>query len=175
MYNRGGLNLDYDKGFIIEAEKFEIYKPIILRLLTASNIELTSRTILDTECGIDAIAKINIQHYFIGLRFRKTNKDYNSITLSRHISDNVSEIKKFLYNKVKPDFFISITELKNEIRIVEVNIDSFKLYLKKLIKDNDLENFYNSNLMAYEFSLKDFEQSEHGIRNFLIKKNKVYT
>jgi len=79
MYNRGGLNLDYDKGFIIEAEKFEIYKPIIMRLLTASNIELTSRTILDTECGIDAIAKINSQHYFIGLRFRETNKDYNSV------------------------------------------------------------------------------------------------
>ena len=71
MLNRGGLNLDYNKGFQIEAEKFTLFKPTLLRLLTASNIELVTRGMLDTDCGIDAIAKIDNQHFFIGLRFLK--------------------------------------------------------------------------------------------------------
>lgn len=174
MLNRGGLNLDYNKGFQIEAEKFTLFKPTLLRLLTASNIELVTRGMLDTDCGIDAIAKIDNQHFFIGLRFRKTLKDYNSITLSRHYSEFGSEIKKLLYNKVKPDFFIQITELKDMIRITEINIDSFNLYLQYLIKNNQLENHYNEKLKAYEFKLDTFENGDHGIRNFLIENYKVY-
>lgn len=168
MLNRGGFNLDYDKGFLIEAEKFNNFKHLILQLLTASNIELITRGMLDKECGIDAVAKIDNQHFFIGLRFRKTKIDYNSITFSRNIKDRASEINKFLYNKIRPDFFIQITELNNSLRIIEINIDSFKLYLKKLIKHDQLENHYNENLNAYEFKLKSFENGEHGIRNIFI-------
>jgi|688.fasta_scaffold51999_12 hypothetical protein len=175
MLNRGGLNLDYNKGFQIEAEKFTLFKPTLLKLLTASNIELVTRGMLDTDCGIDAIAKIDNQHFFIGLRFRTTLKDYNSITLSRHFKDNASEIKKFLFNKVRPDFFIQITEVNNDVRITEINIDAFIMYLQFLIKNNQLENHYNEKLKAYEFKLKNFELGEHGIRNYLIEKNKVFT
>ena len=175
MLNRGGLNLDYSKGFQIEAEKFTLFKPTLLRLLTASNIELVTRGMLDTDCGIDAITKIDNQHFFIGLRFRTTLKDYNSITLSRHFNDNASEIRKFLYNKVKPDFFIQITEVNNDIRITEINIDAFIMYLQYLIKNNQLENHYNEKLKANEFKLDTFENSEHGIRNYLIDKSKVFT
>jgi hypothetical protein len=172
MLNRGGLNLDYSKGFQIEGNKFIEYKHIILKLLTAEDIELTSRSVLDTRCGIDAIATINKQQYFIGLRFRKTNKDYNTITFSRHYTDVASELKKFLNNRVKPDFFISISEVNNKLRIVEVNIDSFVMYIKTLLINNQLDNFYNERLMAYEFDLNNFQQLEHGIRNYLI--DKVY-
>lgn len=174
MHNRGGLNLDYSKGFQIEAEKFNTFKPILKKTLTASDIELTTRGMLDKKCGIDAIAEIDKQLFFIGLRFRKTLKDYNSITLSRHYSEFGSEIKKFLYNRVRPDFFIQITELKDMIRITEINIDSFNLYLKYLIKNNLLENYYNEKLKAYEFKLDTFENGDHGIRNGLIEKSKVF-
>lgn len=175
MNNRGGLNLDYSKGFQIELEKFNAFKSILKKTLTASDIELITRGMLDKECGIDAIAKIDNQHFFIGLRFRKTLKDYNSITLSRHYLEFGSEIKKLLYNKVRPDFFIQITELKDMIRITEINIDSFNFYLKYLIKNNQLENHYNEKLKAYEFMLDTFENSDHGIRNYLIDKSKVFT
>lgn len=175
--NRGGFNLDYNNGFKIESDNFLIYKHILLRLLTASNIELTTRGMMDKECGIDAIAKIDSQHYFIGLRFRKTKIDYNSITLSRHINDSASEVKKFLRNRLRPDFFIQITELKNQIRITEVNIDSFNLFLEKAFKDEILEKYYNKKLLAYEFPLNDLENKaigNYGIRNFLIEKDKLY-
>jgi hypothetical protein len=168
LNNRGGVNLDYYKGFIIEADKFNLFKPTLLKLLTATDIELITRSMLDKECGIDAIAKIDSQHFLIGLRFRKTLIDYNSITLSRHFNDPNSEIKKFLYNKIRPDFFIQITEINNSLRITEINIDSFNFYLKYLIKHNLLESYYNTNLKAYEFQLGNFKTGEHGIRNILI-------
>lgn len=174
MLNRGGLNLNYKDGFEIEANKFQEFKPIILKLLTATDVELTTRSVLDTRCGIDAIATIKNQQYFLGLRFRKTNKDYNSITFSRHYSDNASELKKFINNRIKPDFFISISEVNTMLRIVEVNIESFVLYIKTLLTNNELDNFYNERLMAYEFNLNKFEQFEHGIRNYFIEKDKVY-
>ena len=168
MTNRGGNNLDYKEGFQKEAEGFIKYEVLLKRLLTASNIELVTRGMLDKECGIDAIARIEKQHYFISLRFRKTNRDYNSFTLSRNIKDNSSEIKKWLTNKVRPDFYIQISETNKGTRVIEVNVDSFNLFVKKLIKDNTLESYYNQALMAYEFSLKDLKQSEHGIRNILL-------
>ncbi len=168
MTNRGGSNLDYKEGFQKEAEGFIKYERLLKRLLTASNIELLTRGMLDKECGVDAIARIQKQHYFISLRFRKTHRDYNSFTLSRYIKENSSELKKWLTNKVRPDFFIQISETNKGTRVIEVNVDSFNLYIKKLIKDNTLESYYNQALMAYEFSLKDLKQSEHGIRNIHI-------
>jgi len=168
MTNRGGSNLDYKEGFQKEAEGFIKYERLLKRLLTASNIELLTRGMLDKECGVDAIARIQKQHYFISLRFRKTHRDYNSFTLSRYIKENSSELKKWLTNKVRPDFFIQISETNKGTRVIEVNVDSFNLYIKKLIKDNTLESYYNQDLMAYEFSLKDLKQSEHGIRNIHI-------
>ncbi|WGK94261.1 MULTISPECIES: hypothetical protein [Flavobacterium] len=179
--NRGGFNLDYSDGFNIEAENFIKYKSILQRLLTASNIELVTRGMMDKECGIDAIAKIESQHYFIGLRFRKTKRDFNSITLSRHINDSASEVKKFLRNRLRPDFFIQITELINHIRITEVNIDAFNLFLEKAFKDGILEKYYNKKLLAYEFPLNDLDSNKnkvignYGIRNYLIEKDKLFT
>ena len=65
--------------------------------------------------------------------------------------------------------------MNNDVRITEINIDAFIMYLQFLIKNNQLENHYNEKLKAYEFKLNNFELGEHGIRNYLIEKSKVFT
>ena len=175
MLNRGGANLNHIEGYKLETEGFEKYEPVITRLLSAEKVELITRSVLDTECGIDAIANIQKQHYFVSLRFRQTNKDYNSFTTSRHITTFGNELKKWLINKVRPDFFIQITEIGNSIRIIEVNVDSFILFVQKLIKDNTLQAYWNENLKSYEFKLDNILQGDNGIRNYLVDKSQVFT
>jgi len=170
MKRKGDLNIPYEKGFLIEAEKFVKYKDALLRLLGASEIELVTRGILDIDCGIDAVAKIDNQAYFISLRFRETNLDYNSFTLSGSLTGYKSELSKWINSRVRPDFFIQITESNLGTRYIEVNVSAFNIYIDSLIKNNELDTKYNSKLNAYEFSLKGHSNLDYGIRNYFKEK-----
>lgn len=158
MYNRGGLNLDYSVGYDIESSLFIDYKKILLNILHATEIELTTRGLLDKNTGTDATALIEENVYGISLRFR--NGDYDSFTLNRHISDKFSEVHKWTKSRntfIKPAYYVQIADAYNYFKIIRINIDAFSNHLLYLIKHNQLKNHYNSKLKAYEFKLKDLE------------------
>jgi hypothetical protein len=158
MYNRGGLNLDYSVGYDIESSLFKDYKVMLLNILHATEIELTTRGLIDKNTGTDATALIEENVYGISLRFR--NGDYDSFTLNRHISEKYSEVHKWTKSRnttIKPAYYVQIADAYNYYKIIRINIDAFSNHLLYLIKHNQLKNHYNSKLKAYEFKLKDLE------------------
>ena len=158
MYNRGGLNLDYSVGYDIESSLFKDYKVMLLNILHATEIELTTRGLIDKNTGTDATALIEENVYGISLRFR--NGDYDSFTLNRHISEKYSEVHKWTKSRnttIKPAYYVQIADAYNYFKIIRINIDAFSNHLLYLIKHNQLKNHYNSKLKAYEFKLKDLE------------------
>lgn len=170
--NRGNDNLDYAEGFLIEEDKFNEYKNILLETLQAEDVELITRGMLDKLTGVDATALIDSSVYGISLRFR--SKDYNSFTLSRHQSDPYSEVHKWTQahaKNLKPIYYIQINErLDSSLRLIRVNIEAFSYILQKLMKEERLEDYYNSHLKAYEFPLKDINYK--GIFNQIIENKK---
>jgi hypothetical protein len=160
LNNRGGVNIDYVIGYEIESRLFKEYKTMLLKLLMATDIELTTRGIIDKNTGTDATAVIENNVYGISLRFR--NADYNSFTLNRHISDKYSEIHKWIKERnttIKPAYYVQISDAKDYYKMIRINIDAFSNHLKYLIKHNQLESCYNTRLKAYEFKLKDLSDT----------------
>lgn len=156
LNNRGGANIDYVIGYEIESRLFKEYKTMLLKILHATDIELTTRSIIDKNTGTDATAIIENNVYGISLRFR--NGDYNSFTLNRHISDKYSEVHKWLKERnttIKPAYYVQIADTKDYYKMIRINIDAFADHIKYLIKHNQLESCYNSHLKAYEFKLND--------------------
>jgi len=156
LSNRGGANIDYVVGYEMESRLFNEYKTMLLRILHATEIELTTRGIIDKNTGTDATAIIENNVYGISLRFR--NGNYNSFTLNRHISDKYSEVHKWLKERnttIKPAYYVQISDAKDYYKMIRINIDAFANHIRYLIKHNQLENCYNSYLKAYEFKLKD--------------------
>lgn len=153
-YNRGNLNLNYNEGFKIERERFQLLKSTIMHVLGANQLEETTRSLIDLSCGVDAYAEIQGNVYGISLRVR--DKDYNSFTLSRHISDVNSEIHKWTKkrkNRIKASYHIQCNRVElNHYTVFRINIDSFGVYIQYLIKNNELEGFFNHQLLAYEFN-----------------------
>ena len=103
--NRGGLNIDYADGFKLEEQGFKRYYKAIKHVLNATEIESTARTMIDKSTGVDLTAKI--QGQCVGVSLRVRNRDYNSFTLNRHVSDKHSEILKWISkrnNFIKPAY-----------------------------------------------------------------------
>jgi len=160
LNNRGGVNIDYVIGYEIESRLFKEYKTMLLKILHATDIELTTRGIIDKNTGTDATAVIENNVYGISLRFRNAN--YNSFTLNRHISDKYSEIHKWIKERntsIKPAYYVQISDAKDYYKMIRINIDAFSNHLKYLIKHNQLESCYNTRLKAYEFKLKDLSDT----------------
>ena len=168
--NRGGSNIDYAVGFEIEDKLFAKYKGMIINILTATNIEQTTRGLVDKATGTDAVALIEGNVYGISLRFR--SGDFNSFTLNRHIDDSYCEINKWIKNRsnqIKPAYYVQISETNEYYRLIRVNIDAYSLHLQYLIKHNLLEPLYNKHLKAYEFKLNANEKV-NGVFSTIIKK-----
>jgi hypothetical protein len=160
LSNRGGVNIDYVIGYEMESRLFKEYKPMLLKLLMATDIELTTRGIIDKNTGTDATAIIENNVYGISLRFR--NGDYNSFTLNRHISDKYSEVHKWIKERnttIKPAYYVQISDAKDYYKMIRINIDAFANHLRYLIEYNKLESHYNTRLKAYEFKLKDLSDT----------------
>lgn len=174
MKKREGLHqLTYKKGFEIEAEKFKEYEKLITLVLNASEVEQVTRGLVDKVTGCDAYAQIDGYIYGVSLRCRA--KDYNSFTLSRHYTDQFSEVHKWTTdttdNKIKPLYHVQINERGNdEVRVIKVNIEAFSLHLQYLIENNKLEDYYNSTLKAYEFRLSEEKDT---IENQIINKKQI--
>ncbi len=126
-------------------------------VLGATSLEETTRSIIDLATGIDAYAEIQGNIYGISLRVRE--KDYNSFTLNRHITDVNSEVRKWIKNrgnKIKPAYHIQCAKDSNGIvTVTRINIDAFAVHLATLIDNNELEQYFNDNLIAYEFKHSD--------------------
>lgn len=152
---RGACNIPYYEGYQMEAKLYEQYLPLLKKVLGAQLIDLQTRGIVDKSTGTDAMALIEGKVYGISLRFR--TKDYQSFTLNRHISDPVSEVRKWSRersNTIKPAYYLQVANVsEKEFRVIRVNIDSFGYYLKHLIKTDQLESFYKPHLKAYDFPL----------------------
>jgi hypothetical protein len=168
--SRGGHNIEYYKGYEMESNLYKRYIPILKQVLKADLIELTTRSIIDKNTGTDAVALI--QNTLLGISLRFRNQDYNSFTLSRHISDKYSEVHKWSKERkqgIKPAYFIQIAKRKDgKLRLIKVNIDGFGYYLRYLISTNQLEQFYKPHLKAYDFNLDlvsglEYEEQESNI------------
>lgn len=175
MKNRGGYNIDYEKGFKKEKESFKLYTPIIKYVLGASKLESTERSLVDVATGIDCYAQIQGNIYGISLRVR--SKDYNSFTLNRHISDKHSEINKWTkkrHNQIKPSYHIQIAPMRNgNVKIWRINIDAFGHYIESLIADFSLKTFYKKDkLKCYEFPY-DSVCGINGVTTFEINPNSL--
>lgn len=166
--SRGANNIEYYDGYKLEADLYKKYEPLLKRILKADLIELCTRSIIDKNTGTDAVALINNSSIGVSLRFR--TQDYNSFTLSRHISDKYSEVHKWSKERmegIKPAYFIQIANRPDgRLRVIKVNIDAFGYYLRYLINSNQLEQFYKPFLKAYDFSLNtvsslEYEVSQH--------------
>lgn len=157
--NRGNNNLNYKDGFLLERINFQLLKSIIMRVLGATAIEETTRSIIDLATGVDAYATIRGNIYGISLRVRE--KDYDSFTLNRHITDVNSEVNKWLKNrsnKIKPAYHVQCAKGNNGIvTVTRINIDAFAIHLATLIENKELEQYFNDNLLAYEFKHSDIE------------------
>ena len=153
--SRGGSNIEYYNGYKMESNLFTRYIPLLKKILQTEVIEITTRSLIDKHTGTDAVAMIQGNLIGISLRFR--NSDFNSFTLSRHITDKVSEIHKWSKPRaedIKPAYFIQISKRRDgRLRVIKVNIDAFGYYLRYLINTDQLEQFYKPKLMAYDFNL----------------------
>lgn len=174
MKNRGGYNIDYEKGFKKEKESFKLYTPIIKYVLGASKLESTERSLVDVATGIDCYAQIQGNIYGISLRVR--SKDYNSFTLNRHISDKHSEVNKWTKKRltqIKPSYHIQIAPMRNgNVKIWRIDIDAFGHYIDRLIADFSLKTFYNDRLECYEFPY-DSVCGTNGVKTFEIEPNSL--
>lgn len=176
-YNRGGKNLDYSIGRINEASNFIKYKELFKDVLGASKLIEVSNglPLIDMSTGTDAVAEIEGNIYGISLRVR--NKDYNSFTLNRNILDHNSEVNKWVKNRsnrIKPAYHIQLAKNNLGYKVIRINIDVIAIYLMKLINNNTLEDYYNSELQAYEFTLNDEIINTLGITVFQYK-DKAFT
>ncbi|WP_405377528.1 hypothetical protein [Nonlabens sp. Asnod3-A02] len=133
-----------------------------MHILSADQLELTTRGLIDKATGTDAIAMIQGNVYGISLRVRSS--DYNSFTLSRNINDIASEVKKWCKNrsnKIKPAYHVQISErADNTIKVTRINIDAFSIWLRYANKNNKLEQYYNKKLLAYEFALDNIPNAD---------------
>lgn len=164
--SRGANNIEYYDGYKMEADLYKKYLPIIKRLLKADLVELCTRSIIDKNTGTDAVALIENNLFGVSLRFR--TQDFNSFTLSRHISDKYSEVHKWSKGRteiIKPAYFIQISKRQDgRLRIIKVNIDAFGYYLRHLINTNQLEQFYKPFLKAYDFNLNTVSSLQYEVK-----------
>lgn len=152
--SRGGLNLSYSNGFELESQGFDTYKSLIKYYLGASQLESSARSLIDKASGIDCIADIQGQIKGISLRVR--NKDYNSFTLNRHITDKRSEVNKWITkrtNQIKPAYHLQFAPMsKGGVRVWRIDIDAFSLFLQRQINASNLVSYYRDGLQCYEFA-----------------------
>ena len=154
--NRGGLNIDYAQGFKLEEQGFKRYEKAIKHVLSAKYLEPTTRSLVDKATGTDCYA--NIQGNVVGISLRVRNKDYNSFTLNRHISDEHSEINKWIKKRtiqIKPAYHLQISPTKDGLKVWRINIDAFSQFIQRLINQSILSSYYNSRLKCYEFKHSD--------------------
>lgn len=164
-----GNNLSYEDGFQLEAKMFEQYSGLIAEAVGVRMIEPIVRGTLDMLSGIDALGKYR-SGTVTGISLRYRSEDYNSFTLRRHISDEASEVVKWVNRKadaIRPSHHIQIAEKGNGyIRLIHVDIMAFSYYLERLIKQGKLSSFWNHYLKAYEFKL--YESDTPAVRNEVI-------
>lgn len=154
--NRGGLNIDYADGFKLEEQGFKRYYKAIKHVLNATEIESTARTMIDKATGVDLTAKI--QGQCVGVSLRVRNRDYNSFTLNRHVSDKHSEILKWISkrnNFIKPAYHLQIAPTKNGLKVWRINIDAFSHFIQRQINQSKICSYYNGRMMCYEFAYSD--------------------
>ena len=154
--NRGGLNIDYANGFELESKGFDTYKTLIKYYLGASSIESSARSLIDKATGIDCLGEIQGQIKGVSLRVR--NKDYNSFTLNRHISDKHSEVNKWITkrtNQIKPAYHLQFAPMPNGVKVWRIDIDAFSLFLQRQINTSNLYSYYQDRMRCYEFNYSD--------------------
>ena len=154
--NRGGLNIDYADGFKLEEQGFKRYYKAIKHVLNATEIESTARTMIDKATGVDLTAKI--QGQCVGVSLRVRNRDYNSFTLNRHVSDKHSEILKWISkrnNFIKPAYHLQIAPTKNGLKVWRIHIEAFSHFIQRQINQSKICSYYNSRMMCYEFAHSD--------------------
>lgn len=157
--SRGQLNLSHSRGRIIEQAAFDANKDLIKSVLQADAIEDCAGSLMDKVSGIDAIATKDKRQVGVSLRVRKD--DYGSITLSRNISDKHSQVHTLLktisgdVHFLSPAFIVQLNGLDNNNRcngtIWRINAREFAKWIQILIDKDILGQFFNPQLLAYEF------------------------
>ena len=161
-----GHNLAYKEGFQAEGWAYLTFSSAIKKVLGATSLERTTRGNLDKLAGVDALATIENRLFPVSLRHRE--RDYSSFTVSRHLSDNASELGKWLESPkgaIKPYFHIQTSRQGERYRLLVVNVEAFANWAR----GQELEDFYSAKLGAYEFKLSVLPK-EVGLRYWWLKK-----
>lgn len=168
-----GHNLEYEEGFKLEAYMLDNYSKLIADMVGVAYLEEATRGTLDKKAGIDALGVFR-SNTVTGIALRYRNRDYNSFTLSRHISDEYSEVHKWTNRKqgaITPAHFVQIADKGDYVRIIHVDILAFSYFLQRHMKEGTLQQFWNSNLDAYEFKLRELDTP--AVRDEVVRKDRV--
>ena len=167
MTTRGASNLPTKEGKVLEQQAYTANQTLIAEILAAERLESWTGVSIDLVSGIDLVATIEQRQVGIALRCRRS--DYGSLTLSRHITDQYSQVHSLLKtlsddcHYIAPAFIIQINGLDNESKangsVIRVNVREFARHLARLNRAGLLERFWSPHLMAYEFNEESLKGS----------------
>ena len=167
MNTRGASNLPTKEGKVLEQQAYTANQDLIAGILNAERLESWTGGSIDLVSGIDCIATVEQRQVGIALRCRRS--DYGSLTLSRHITDQYSQVHSLLKtlsddcHYIAPAFIIQLNGLDSQHKasgsVIRVNVREFARHLARLNRAGLLQGFYNERLKAYEFTEENLKGS----------------
>jgi hypothetical protein len=160
-------------------------KDLIKNLTGADEYYDISSSFLDKDAGIDGIAKLGKDSIGIALRIRKPEyyKWRFNFTLGHHYDKDNSQVHAVLNSLrgdvMSPNYILQINGVQEdgyckECYAIKVQTDVFATYLTKKIDDNTLDNYYQTKLASYEFTMQDvYHELTTGVEFYLVQDNTI--
>ena len=172
-------NKTYEETFV------SANKGLIMDLMGADEYFDISSSFLDKDAGIDGIAKL--EKYSIGIALRIRKPEYYkwrfNFTLGHHYNKENSQVHTVLNSLradvMSPNYILQINGVQEdgyckECYTIKVQTDVFASYLTKKIDDHTLDNYYQSRLASYEFTMQDvYHELSTGVEFYLIQDNTI--
>ena len=172
-------NKTYEETFV------SANKDLIKDLTGADEYYDISSSFLDKDAGIDGIAKMGKDNIGIALRIRKPQyyKWRFNFTLGHHYDKENSQVHAVLNSLrgdvLSPNYILQINGVQEdgyckECYAIKIQTDVFATYLKEKRDDHTLDNYYQSRLASYEFTMQDvYHQLTTGVEFYLVQDNTI--
>ena len=171
---------NYEETFINENE-------VLIKDLTSSQAVFSqSQTDLDIYSGTDIMVRSGRDIWGVALRIRSPRffKWAKNFSLGMHISKPNSQVHSVL-NSISdkeiyyPHFILQINGVEEdgyckECWAIKIQTNVFAQILFNYTEDNTIDDYYQSNLDAYEWSFKDtFNATHTGVDIYYIENNTI--
>ena len=172
-------NKTYEETFV------KANKELILDLMGADDYFDISSSFLDKDAGIDGIAKIGKDNIGIALRIRKPEyyKWRFNFTLGHHYDKENSQVHAVLNalrpEVISPNYILQINGVDEdgyckECYAIKVQTDVFANYIKEKRDYHTLDNYYQSRLASYLFTMQDvYHQLTTAVEFYLLQDNTI--